>query len=165
MSRFLLEKHRHLPAYVPGDHEEGDGFIRLNTNESPFPPSPGVRAAVDREIGRLNYYNDPDCTALREALAGLYGLAPEQVIAGNGSDEVLYLAVMAFAVEAHPIVLPDITYGYYDLFAAALGIPLVRKPLREDFTMDYRDYLGVGQTVLFPNPNAPTGLALPLEQI
>lgn len=165
MSRFLLEKHRHLPAYVPGDHEEGDGFIRLNTNESPYPPSPAVRAAVDKEIGKLNYYNDPDCTALREALAGLYGLAPEQVIAGNGSDEVLYLAFMAFADEAHPIVLPDITYGYYDLFAAALGIPLVRKPLREDFTMDYRDYLGVGQTVLFPNPNAPTGLALPLEQI
>ena len=165
MSRFLLEKHRNLPAYVPGDHEEGDGFIRLNTNESPFPPSPAVRAAVDKEIGRLNYYNDPDCTALRQALSGLYGLALDQVIAGNGSDELLYLAFMAFADGTHPIALPDITYGYYDLFAASLGVPLVRKPLREDFSIDYRDYLDVGQTVLFPNPNAPTGLALPLEQI
>lgn len=162
---FLLEKHRNLPAYVPGDHEEGDGFIRLNTNESPYPPSPAVRAAVDKEIGRLNYYNDPDCTALREALAGLYGLAPDQVIAGNGSDELLYLAFIAFADGEHPIALPDITYGYYDLFAASLGVPLVRKPLREDFSINYRDYLNIGQTVLFPNPNAPTGLALPLEQI
>lgn len=165
MSRFLLKKHRDLPAYVPGDHKEGEGFIRLNTNESPYPPSPGVRDAVAREIGRLNYYNDPDCTALREALADLYGLAPNQVIAGNGSDEVLYLAFMAFADGTHPIVLPDITYGYYDLFAAALGIPLVRRPLDEDFSIDYRDYLNVGQTVLFPNPNAPTGRALPLWQI
>ena len=165
MSRFLLEKHRHLPAYVPGDHEEGDGFIRLNTNESPFPPAPAVQDAVNKEIGRLNYYNDPDCTALRRALAGQYGLTPDRVIAGNGSDELLYLAFMAFADETHPIALPDITYGYYDLFAAALGIPLVRKPLREDFSIDYRDYLGIGQTVLFPNPNAPTGLALPLWQI
>ena len=165
MSRFLLEKHKNLPAYVPGDHEEGDGFIRLNTNESPFPPAPAVQDAVNKEIGRLNYYNDPDCTALRRALAGQYGLVPDRVIAGNGSDELLYLAFMAFADETHPIALPDITYGYYDLFAAALGIPLVRKPLREDFSIDYRDYLGIGQTVLFPNPNAPTGLALPLWQI
>lgn len=165
MSRFLLEKHRNLPAYVPGDHEEGEGFIRLNTNESPYPPSLAVRAAVEKEIGRLNYYNDPDCTALRHALAGLYGLAPDQVIAGNGSDELLYLAFLAFADGAHPVALPDITYGYYDLFAASLGVPLVRKPLREDFSIDYRDYLNIGQTVLFPNPNAPTGLALPLEQI
>ena len=165
MSRFLLEKHRNLPAYVPGDHEEGDGFIRLNTNESPYPPSPAVAAAVAGEVGKLGYYNDPDCTALRAALAGLYGLAPQQVIACNGSDELLYFAFLAFADEAHPIALPDITYGYYDLFAAAHGIPLVRKPLRTDFTIDYRDYVGIGQTVLFPNPNAPTGLALPLWQI
>lgn len=165
MSRFLLEKHQSLPSYVPGDHEEGEGFIRLNTNESPYPPSPGVRDAVAREAGKLNYYNDPDCTALRGALAGLYGVSPDQVIAGNGSDELLYLAMLAFADGTHSVALPDITYGYYDLFAASLGVPLTRRPLRDDFSIDYRDYLSVGQTVLFPNPNAPTGRALPPEQI
>ena len=89
MSRFLLEKHKNLPAYVPGDHEEGDGFIRLNTNESPYPPPPAVQQAIAREAANLGYYNDPDCAALRRALAGLYGVAPENVICGNGSDELL----------------------------------------------------------------------------
>jgi len=162
---FLREKHRGLPAYVPGDHEEGDGFIRLNTNESPYPPSPGVKAAIAGEIGKLGYYNDPDCTALRQALAGLYGVKSDQVIATNGSDELLYFAFLAFADESHPIALPDITYGYYALFAAAHGIPLVRVPLKDDFTIDYRDYLGIGKTIVFPNPNAPTGYALDLWQI
>jgi len=162
---FLLEKHRRLPAYVPGDHVEGDGCIRLNTNESPYPPSPGVKAAIAGEIRKLGYYNDPDCTALRQELAGLYGVQDNQVIATNGSDELLYFAFLAFADESHPIVLPDITYGYYALFAAAHGIPLIRMPLKEDFTIDYRDYLDIGKTIVFPNPNAPTGYALPLWQI
>ena len=163
MSRFSLRPN--LPAYVPGEHVEGDGYIRLNTNESPFSPSPGVAAAVAREAGRLNDYNDPDCTALRAAIAGLHGLAADQVTVGNGSDEVLYFAFMAFADAAHPILLPDITYGYYDLFAAAQGIPLCRAPLRADFTLDPADYVRAGKTVLFPNPNAPTGLALSAAQI
>ena len=162
---FLLEKHCSPPAYTPGDHEEGDGFIRLNTNESPYPPSPGVKAVIAGEVGKLGYYNDPDCTALREALAGLYGVKPAQVIATNGSDELLYFAFLAFADETHPIALPDITYGYYDLFAAAHGIPLVKVPLKADFTIDYRDYLGIGKTIVFPNPNAPTGYALPVWQV
>ena len=162
---FLLEKHCSLPAYTPGDHEEGDGFIRLNTNESPYPPSEGVARAIAGEVSKLGYYNDPDCTALRQALAGLYGVKPAQVIATNGSDELLYFAFLAFADADHPIALPDITYGYYDLFAAAQGIPLVKIPLKADFTIDYRDYLGIGKTIVFPNPNAPTGYALPVWQV
>ena len=162
---FLLERHRSLPAYVPGDHAEGGGFIRLNTNESPYPPSPGVAAAIAGEVQALGYYNDPDCTQLRAALAGLYGVKPSQVIAVNGSDELLYFAFIAFCDSKHPIALPDVTYGYYDLFAAAHGIPMEKIPLREDFTIDYRDYLGIGKTIVFPNPNAPTGFALPLWQI
>ncbi len=162
---FLLEKHRGLPAYVPGDHEEGGGLVRLNTNESPYPPSPGVAKAIAGEVSKLGYYNDPDCAALRAALAGLYGVKPEQVIATNGSDELLYFAFLAFADENHPIALPDITYGYYDLFAAAHGIPLEKVPLKADFTIDYRDYLGIGKTIVFPNPNAPTGYAMPVWQM
>lgn len=165
MTSFLLERHRKLPAYVPGDHVEGSGLIRLNTNESPYPPSAGVAAAIAAQVGSLSYYNDPDCTQLREALAGVYGVKPSQVIATNGSDELLYFAFIAFADETHSIALPDVTYGYYDLFAASQGIPLVKIPLKDDFTIDYRDYLGIGKTIVFPNPNAPTGFALALDQI
>ena len=160
-----MERHRKLPVYVPGDHVEGGSLIRLNTNESPYPPSPGVAAAIAAEVNSLGYYNDPDCTQLRQALAGVYGVKPSQVIAVNGSDELLYFAFIAFADENHPIALPDVTYGYYDLFAAAQGIPLVKIPLKEDFTIDYHDYLSIGKTIVFPNPNAPTGFALPLDQI
>jgi len=165
MKSFLLERHRKLPAYVPGDHAEGGGFIRLNTNESPYPPSPGVAAAIAEQVSGLGYYNDPDCTQLRAVLADVYGVKPSQIIATNGSDELLYFAFMAFCDETHPIALPDVTYGYYDLFAASQGIPMVKIPLKDDFTIDYRDYLGIGKTIVFPNPNAPTGFALPLEQI
>lgn len=162
---FLLEKHRALPVYVPGDHKEGVGVIRLNTNESPFPPSPGVAAAVVDQIGSLQFYNDPDCTEIKTALAKTYGVMPQNVTVTNGSDELLYFAFMAFADGAHPIALPDVTYGYYDLFAAALGIPLERIALKADFTVDYRDYCGIGKMIVLTNPNAPTGYALALWQI
>lgn len=162
---FLLEKHRSLPVYVPGDHEEGVGVIRLNTNESPFPPSPGVTAAVAAQMNSLQFYNDPDCTQIKAALADVYGVKPQNVTVANGSDELLYFAFMAFADGGHPIALPDVTYGYYDLFAAALGIPMERIPLKEDFTVDVRDYCGIGKMVVLANPNAPTGYALPVDKI
>ncbi|MBR5224272.1 MAG: histidinol-phosphate transaminase [Clostridia bacterium] len=162
---FLLKKHQNLPIYVPGDHEEGTGVIRLNTNESPYPPSPGVAEAVAREIGSLQFYNDPDCSEIRKKLAEVYGVSPKNVTVSNGSDELLYFAFMAFADETHPIVLPDITYSYYDLFAAALGIPMERIALKDDFTVDYRDCCGIGKMIVLANPNAPTGYALPVWQI
>lgn len=165
MSGFLLPRHAALPVYVPGAHEEGVGVIRLNTNESPYPPSPGVAKAIAREVGKLNFYNDPDCAALHAALARENGVSPDCVLATNGSDEALYLAFLAFADGAHPIALPDVTYGYYALFAALHGIPLHRIALREDFTVDPEDYMGLGEMIVLANPNAPTGLALGLPQI
>jgi len=162
---FLLKKHQTLPVYVPGDHAEGEGFIRLNTNESPYPPSPGVAAAVAGEINALQFYNDPDCTMIRKALADTYGVSTRNVTVANGSDEILYFAFMAFADSSHPIALPDITYGYYDLFAAALGIPMERIPLRDDFTVDPSEYCGIGKMIVLANPNAPTGYALGPDQI
>ena len=165
MSRLLMDRLKGLPAYVPGEHTEDGRFIRLNTNESPYPPSPGVLAAVSTQVAQLGYYNDPDCTALRGALAALYGVGKENVICGNGSDELLYLAFMAFADAAHPIALPDITYSYYDLFAAALGIPLERIPLGQDFTVNPARYASLGRMIVLANPNAPTGLALSPAQI
>lgn len=165
MGSLLMERFRGLPAYVPGAHREGTDVLRLNTNESPYPPSAGVRAAVAAQIDSLQYYNDPDCTALLEALAALHGVSPDQVMAANGSDEVLYFAFMAFADGAHPIVLPDVTYGYYELFAAALGVPLRRVPLKADFSLDSRDYLDAEGMVVIANPNAPTGMAIPPEEV
>ena len=165
MSGFLLPRHAALPAYVPGKHDEGGDVIRLNTNESPYPPSPGVLKAVAGEVGKLNFYNDPDCTALHAALARENGVPPACVLATNGSDEALYLAFLAFADEAHPIALPDVTYGYYALFAALHGIPLHRVALRPDFTVDPEDYMDLGEMIVLANPNAPTGLALGLSQI
>ena len=162
---FLMQGLRGLPRYEPGEHEEGEGFVRLNTNESPFPPSPGVEKAVAEQIDRLQFYNDPDCAALRAAFARVIGVTPDCVLCGNGSDEVLYWAFMAFADASHSILLPDVTYSYYDLFAAALGIALERAPLREDFTVEAADYCGAGKTVLLANPNAPTGYALPVSTI
>lgn len=162
---FLLERHKNLPVYVPGDHDEGGSMIRLNTNESPYPPSPGVAAAVAGEIGSLQFYNDPDCTKIKAALARTYGVGEKNVTVTNGSDELLYFAFMAFADGEHPIALPDVTYSYYDLFASALGIPMERIPLKDDFTVDYRDYCGIGKMIVLANPNAPTGYAIPLWQI
>ncbi|MGN0997812.1 MAG: pyridoxal phosphate-dependent aminotransferase [Candidatus Ventricola sp.] len=162
---YLMARHRALPRYVPGTHEEDAEVVRLNTNESPYPPSPGVAQAVAGEIDRLQFYNDPDCTALRRAFARVLGVQPENVLAGNGSDEVLYWAFLAFADGTHPIALPDVTYGYYDLFAAAHGIPLHRIPLRADFSVNPEDYIGLNETIVLANPNAPTGLALPPAQV
>lgn len=161
----LLKKHGGLPGYVPGGHDEAPGSIRLNTNESPYPPSPGVAAAVANVIGDLQIYNDPDCTKLREALAGVYGVTPENIMCANGSDEVLYMAFIAYADSENPIMLPDVTYGYYELFAALHGIPLVKKPLAEDWTIDPADYENAGCMVVMPNPNAPTGLPLSVSDI
>ena len=162
---FLLKKHQNLPVYVPGDHEEGEGVIRLNTNESPYPPSPGVAAAVAAQVNTLQFYNDPDCGEIRKVLAETYGVSAKNVTVTNGSDELLYLAFMAFADAEHPIALPDVTYGYYDLFAAALGIPMEKIPLKADFTVDVKSYCGIGKMIVLANPNAPTGYALELEQI
>ncbi len=161
MSRFLTGRAAALPPYAPAEAE--DRLIALNLNESPFPPAPGVAGAVAEAVTGLNRYNDPDCNALREAIGALNGLEPDMVMAGNGSDQVLYLAFMAFAGD-RPLLMPDVTYSYYDDFAAALGITVHRKALREDFTADPRDYKSDGVPVI-ANPNAPTGLALGLEDI
>ena len=161
----LVPRMAALPPYRPGGHAVGAGWLQLNSSAPPYPPSGGVAAAAAKAAAGLNVYNDPDCLALRGALARRLGLAPENVMAANGSDQALYLSLMAFADAERPVALPDLTYSYYDDFAFALGIPLLRRPLREDFTLDPEDYLQPGVNVLFPNPNAPTGLALSLADI
>ena len=166
MSRFFTERLSGLTPYTPGEQPRDMQYIKLNTNESPFPPSPAVVEAAKEEAGRLQLYSDPTCRELTDKLASLYGVSPEQVILTNGSDEVLNFAFMAFADEKHPLVFPDITYGFYPVFAELNRIPYTEIPLKKDFSVGYTDYLNLGgKTVVIANPNAPTGLCLTLSEI
>ena len=166
MSRFFTKRLEKLTPYTPGEQPRDMQYIKLNTNESPFPPSPAVVEAAKTEAGRLQLYSDPTCRELTDKLASLYGVDPDQVILTNGSDEVLNFAFMAFADDDHPLVFPAITYGFYPVFAELNRIPYEEIPLKEDFSVDYRDYLNLGgKTIVIANPNAPTGLCLTLREI
>ena len=165
MSRFFSARHAALDAYVPGEQPRDRKYIKLNTNESPFPPHPAVAEAVAAEAGQLQLYSDPTMKALTEAMAATLGVTPAQVLMVNGSDEALNFAFWAFCDETHPIAYPAISYGFYSVFAALHHIPAKEIPLREDFSIDYRDYCGLGCAIVIANPNAPTGLALPLCEI
>ena len=165
MSRFFSQKYACLTPYTPGEQPRDRRYIKLNTNESPFPPSPRAVAAAAEAAGGVQLYSDPACTALRKTAAARYGVKPEQVICTNGSDEALNFAFMAFCDEDHPAVFPDITYGFYSVFAQLNGIPYEEIPLNEDFTVPVDAYCGCGKTVFLANPNAPTGINLPLDVI
>lgn len=165
MSRFFSSSHAGLTPYTPGEQPRERTYIKLNTNESPFPPSEKAIAAVAEATARLQLYSDPTCRALTDALAATYGVDPAEVICTNGSDEVLDFAFQAFCDKQIPAAFPDITYGFYPVFAARNGIPYVTVPLKDDFTLDIKDYFGIGKTVFIANPNAPTGIALTREQV
>lgn len=165
MSRFFSEKYASLTPYTPGEQPKERQYVKLNTNESPFEPSPRVKAAVAEQCGKLQLYSDPEITALRRKLSDIYGVKPEQVIVTNGSDEVLNFAFMAFADEAHPLAFADITYGFYPVFAELNRVPYDVIPLKSDFSMDPEDYVGIHKTIVIANPNAPTGLTMSLSDI
>lgn len=165
MSRFFSPKYAALEAYTPGEQPRDMQYVKLNTNESPFPPSPGVAAAVAREAETLRLYSDPESAALTAAVAARYGVAPEQVLMTNGSDEILNFAFMAYGDAQNGFVFPDITYGFYPVFAAVNHVPYREIPLREDFSIDPRDYFRAGANIVLANPNAPTGRLLPVAEI
>ena len=162
MSRFFSSRYASLTPYTPGEQPKDMQYVKLNTNESPFPPSPGVSRAVAEQAGKLQLYSDPESTVLRAKLAEIYGVKPSQVIVTNGSDEVLNFAFMAFAEE---IIFPDITYGFYPVFAQLNQIPYEEIPLKGDFSIDPSDYVNQNKTIVIANPNAPTGLCLDLADI
>ncbi len=165
MSRFFSKKYSTLKAYTPGEQPKDQKYVKLNTNESPFPPPESLVEAVREEAGRLQLYSDPECTPLVKKCAEYFGVRPTQVLMTNGSDEILNFAFMAFSDTDAPIVFPDITYGFYPVFARLNGIPYEEIPLAEDFTINYRDYVGIGKNIVIANPNAPTGIALALSEI
>ena len=165
MSRYFTNKLKNLTPYTPGEQPKDMQYIKLNTNESPFAPSKAVNDAVFCESQKLQLYSDPECTNVRRELASVYGVDIDSVIVTNGSDEVLNFAFMAFADEQSPLVFPDITYGFYPVFAELNRIPYTEIPLKSDFTIDINDYIGVNKTVVIANPNAPTGIALSIDDI
>lgn len=165
MSRYLKPQLRGMEAYTPGEQPQDMQYIKLNTNESPFPPSPGVAAAVAGETGRLCLYPAPGSTPLRRALAAQYGVAAENVIVGNGSDEILNFCFQAFFAPGQPLRFPSITYGFYKVFADLYGLTYTEVPLKGDFSVDPADYRGQNAHIVLANPNAPTGIELPREHI
>ena len=165
MSRFLSERYRDLVPYVPGEQPRDRAYIKLNTNESPYPPSPRAISGAAEVLTRLALYPDPTMKALREAFAETVGVSPECVLPTNGSDEILNFAFCAFCDKDTPAVFADITYGFYSVFADLYGIEGRTIPLKDDLTLDPRDYYRAGGTVFIANPNAPTGIALSLLEI
>ncbi len=165
MSRFFSNQYKNLKAYTPGEQPRDMQYIKLNTNESPYPPSPAVMAAVAAEVNKLGLYSDPECTELVAQASNVFGVKPAQILMTNGSDEILNFAFMAFCDEAHPVVFPDITYGFYPVFAELNGIQYKKIPLKEDFSIDPKNYIGIGKNIVIANPNAPTGLVLSLLDI
>ena len=165
MSRFFTEKLKNLVPYVPGEQPQDRSYIKLNTNESPFPPSPKAQARVQEAAARLQLYPDPLSAKLTQKAAEVYGINADEVIFGNGSDEILNFAIMAFCDSKTPAVFPDITYGFYTVFADLNGVPYQQIPLTEDFSVKAEDYMGCNKTVIIANPNAPTGLSLTLAQV
>jgi len=165
MSRFFSSKYSALTPYTPGEQPKDMKYVKLNTNESPFPPSPKAIEKASEALGTLQLYSDPDCTGLVNKLSELYNIEKSQILFTNGSDEILNFAFMSFCDSEHPAVFPDITYGFYPVFAELNGVPFEEIPLKDDFTIDVNDYIGVNKTVFIANPNAPTGIALSLDDI
>ena len=166
MSRFLSPTLEAVTPYTPGEQPQDQQYIKLNTNESPYRPSPAVVAAVsEAEVEKLRLYSDPACAELLRTAAAHFHLQPDQIMPGNGSDENLFFALRAFCDEEHPLAYADITYGCYGVWCGLMHIPSRIIPLREDFTLDPADYYGLNTTIVLANPNAPTGLALPRSAI
>lgn len=164
MSRFLNQQFETLEAYTPGEQPRNMQYIKLNTNESPYPPAPSVVAAMTGEqVELLRLYSDPTARELKEKLAALYEVQPENVFVSNGSDEVLNFAFMAFGGKG--VIFPEISYGFYEVYADLYQLDSEKVPLEADFSLDYRKYCGKGKMVVIANPNAPTGRSIPVWQI
>ena len=166
MSKFWSQVVRELEPYVPGEQPQIDGLIKLNTNESPYPPSPKVIDLMTHEaIDRLRLYPDPNSKKLKTTIANYYGVTTEQVFVGNGSDEVLALAFMAFFQQSQALLFPDISYSFYPVYCKLFGINFNTIPLRDDYTINFSDYPEANGGIIFPNPNAPTAIGTSLENI
>lgn len=167
MSRFMNTQFSGLEAYTPGEQPTDMQYIKLNTNESPFPPSEGVLKAINSDaIAHLNLYPDPVCKNLKKKLADLYSVGIENVFVSNGSDDILNFSFMAFCnATDHPVKFPNISYGFYRVYADLYGVRYTEVPLKDDFSIDPADYTGNNANIVIANPNAPTGIALSKDAV
>lgn len=164
MSEFLNERLQKLQAYTPGEQPQDKKYIKLNTNESPFPPSEKVIKAINEEqIQNLRLYCDPECKRLRKAMATLYNVNESNIFLSNGSDDILNFAFMAYGQDG--AAFADITYGFYSVFAELYGIKVTIVPLKDDFSLDVDGFCNQNKLVVIANPNAPTGLEISLDDI
>lgn len=166
MSKFWSSKAKRVEPYIPGEQLNEPNIIKLNTNENPYPPSPAVINAVKEEIGaNLRLYPSPTMDNLRDTIATYYDVSKQNVFVGNGSDEVLAFAFMAFFEPGEKVLFPSITYSFYPVYAKLFNISYEEVPLNDDFTINIKDYFNSEGGVIFPNPNAPTSILLPIEQV
>ena len=165
MSRFFSEKYADLEAYTPGEQPRDQEYIKLNTNENPYPPLPEVAEAVAQESRMLHLYSDPECRDLRKIMAKTLDVAEDELLMTNGSDEILNFAFMAFCDKYTPAIFPDVTYAFYPVFAAINQVPDTEIPVKDDLSIDIHDYFQKAGTIFLANPNAPTTLALKRSEI
>lgn len=167
MKEFWSARVRDMIPYVPGEQPRDRKFIKLNTNENPYPPAPQVVEAVRSAVGEaLRLYPDPECLALRQAVAQATGVTPDQVFCGNGSDEILSFAFQAFFDKADPITFPDITYSFYEVYVKCLDLTAKTVPLNDDFSLPLEEFKReLGGGVVIANPNAPTGQAVSVADL
>ncbi len=165
MKQYWSKRIQNQNAYTAGEQPKDKKYIKLNTNESPYPPSPEVLRAIVSSLDELRLYPDPNYTDLIEAVSEVYGVSGEQVFAGNGSDEILAMCFLAFFDPGRPILFPDITYTFYPVYADLYGLDYSLVSLNDDFTVPVEKLYGSQGGVVLANPNAPTGIALELEDV
>ncbi len=162
----LQQNFRNIEPYVPGEQPQYFDRIKLNTNENPYPPSPEVKRVLESyNTDNLKLYPDPDANALKEALADYYGFEKEQIFLGVGSDDVLAMCFMSFFNSGKSILFPDITYSFYPVWANLFNIKYETPKLNHNFEIVKEDYYKENGGIVFPNPNAPTGVELPLLEV
>lgn len=165
MSRFLSYRRKNLVPYTPGEQPKDMKYVKLNTNESPFEPSSKALEYASGVVRKLNLYPDPECKALTQKIADMCGVDYSQVLVTNGSDEILNFAFIAFCDENTKAVFPDVTYGFYPVFAEINNVRYEEIPLNEDFTINVDAFCGINKNIFIANPNAPTGITIPLDDI
>lgn len=165
MSKYLNSKYAMFEAYVPGEQPQDKKYIKLNTNESPYPPSQKAIDAISADaVKDLRLYSDPECNVLREKMAKLYNVEKDNIYLANGSDDILNFSFMAFT-ENKEAAFPEISYGFYKVFADLYDLECEMIPLKQDFSIDYKDYLNKNKFIAIANPNAPTGKFLSVSEI
>jgi len=166
MSKFWSKRAHELDPYTPGEQPQNQQYIKLNTNENPYPPSPKALEAIrDAAVESMRLYPDPHAKSLKQAIADFYDLDIEQVFVGNSSDEVLAHTFVGLLKQDKPLFFPDISYGFYPAYCGLYNIEATRIPLADDFTIRVEDYDKENGGIIFPNPNAPSGIALSLADI